>query len=350
MTQAAEPISHYRLTHLKALEAEAIHIMREVAAQFERPALMFSGGKDSIVMVALALKAFRPAKFPFPLLHIDTGHNFPEALDFRDQLVEKIGERLIVHKVQDLIDKGLASEDPGPFPSRNRAQIPTLINAIEEFRFDALFGGARRDEEKARAKERIFSFRDEFGQWDPKNQRPELWNLYNGRHRMGENIRVFPISNWTEMDVWQYIMLENIEIPDLYFSHKRDVVDLEAGGELLEIISDFVVGRFVPVDEVHLVHADHEVGNAEQRGDERVTPGLLDHAVASIDEDQREVGGRCAGHHVARVLHMAGAVRDDELALGCREVAVRDIDGDALLALRAEPVGEQREVHTLVAA
>lgn len=224
MTQAAEPISNYRLTHLKALEAEAIHIMREVAAQFERPALMFSGGKDSIVMVALALKAFRPAKFPFPLLHIDTGHNFPEALDFRDRLVEKIGERLIVHKVQDLIDRGLASEDPGPFPSRNRAQIPTLINAIEEYRFDALFGGARRDEEKARAKERIFSFRDEFGQWDPKNQRPELWNLYNGRHRMGENIRVFPISNWTEMDVWQYIMLEQIEIPDLYFSHKRDVV------------------------------------------------------------------------------------------------------------------------------
>lgn len=224
MTQAAEPISNYRLTHLKALEAEAIHIMREVAAQFERPALMFSGGKDSIVMVALALKAFRPAKFPFPLLHIDTGHNFTEALDFRDRLVEKIGERLIVHKVQDLIDRGLASEDPGPFPSRNRAQIPTLINAIEEYRFDALFGGARRDEEKARAKERIFSFRDEFGQWDPKNQRPELWNLYNGRHRMGENIRVFPISNWTEMDVWQYIMLEQIEIPDLYFSHKRDVV------------------------------------------------------------------------------------------------------------------------------
>ena len=244
MTQAAEPISHYRLTHLKALEAEAIHIMREVAAQFERPALMFSGGKDSIVMVALALKAFRPAKFPFPLLHIDTGHNFPEALDFRDQLVEKIGERLIIHKVQDLIDKGMATEDPGPFPSRNRAQIPTLINAIEEYRFDALFGGARRDEEKARAKERIFSFRDEFGQWDPKNQRPELWNLYNGRHRMGENIRVFPISNWTEMDVWQYIMLEQIEIPDLYFSHKRDVVKR--------------MGQWVPVGEAPFGPRDGE--------------------------------------------------------------------------------------------
>jgi sulfate adenylyltransferase subunit 2 len=185
---------------------------------------MFSGGKDSIVMVRLAEKAFRPAKFPFPLLHIDTGHNFPEALEFRDRLVEGLGERLIVHKVQDLIDRGLASEDHGPFPSRNRAQIPTLIHAIETYRFDALFGGARRDEEKARAKERIFSFRDEFGQWDPKNQRPELWNLYNGRSSPGENIRVFPISNWTEMDVWQYILAENIDIPSLYFSHQRDVV------------------------------------------------------------------------------------------------------------------------------
>ncbi len=225
MTATLDPAARpYRLTHLKALEAEAIHIMREVAAQFERPAMMFSGGKDSIVMVRLAEKAFRPAKFPFPLLHIDTGHNFPEALDFRDALVERLGERLIVHKVQDMIDRGLAVEDPGPFPSRNRAQIPTLLDAIETYRFDALFGGARRDEEKARAKERIFSFRDEFGQWDPKNQRPELWNLYNGRSRMGENIRVFPISNWTEMDVWQYVMLENIEIPSLYFSHQRDVV------------------------------------------------------------------------------------------------------------------------------
>ena len=228
--------AHYRLTHLKALEAEAIHIMREVAAQFEKPALMFSGGKDSIVMVRLAQKAFRPAKFPFPLLHIDTGHNFPEALAFRDQLVEDIGERLIVHKVQDLIDRGDAVEDAGPFPSRNRAQIPTLLDAIEKYEFDALFGGARRDEEKARAKERIFSFRDDFGQWDPKNQRPELWNLYNGRHQMGENIRVFPISNWTEMDVWQYIMLEQIEIPDLYFSHEREVV--ERRGQLVPVGDD----------------------------------------------------------------------------------------------------------------
>ena len=215
---------HYRLTHLRTLEAEAIHVMREVAAEFERPALMFSGGKDSIVMVRIAEKAFRPAKFPFPLLHVDTGHNFPEAIRFRDDLVESLGERLIVAKVQDLIEAGQAVEDPGQWPSRNRAQIPTLLKAIEDHRFDALFGGARRDEEKARAKERIFSFRDDFGQWDPKNQRPELWNLYNARIAMGEHIRVFPLSNWTEMDVWQYIKLEDIAVPHLYFSHRRDVV------------------------------------------------------------------------------------------------------------------------------
>jgi sulfate adenylyltransferase subunit 2 len=294
MTQAADPansISNYRLTHLKALEAEAIHIMREVAAQFERPALMFSGGKDSIVMVALALKAFRPAKFPFPLLHIDTGHNFPEALDFRDQLVEKIGERLIVHKVQDLIDKGLANEDPGPFPSRNRAQIPTLINAIEEYRFDALFGGARRDEEKARAKERIFSFRDEFGQWDPKNQRPELWNLYNGRHRMGENIRVFPISNWTEMDVWQYIMLEQIEIPDLYFSHKRDVVKR--------------MGQWVPVGDAPFGPRDgEEIINRTVRfrtvGDMSCT-AATDSPAATLEDIVAEVAAARASERGARM-------------------------------------------------
>lgn len=291
MTQAAEPISNYRLTHLKALEAEAIHIMREVAAQFERPALMFSGGKDSIVMVALALKAFRPAKFPFPLLHVDTGHNFPEALDFRDRLVEKIGERLIIHKVQDLIDRGLATEDPGPFPSRNRAQIPTLLNAIEEYRFDALFGGARRDEEKARAKERIFSFRDDFGQWDPKNQRPELWNLYNGRHRMGENIRVFPISNWTEMDVWQYIMQENIEIPDLYFSHKRDVVKR--------------MGQWVPVGDAPFGPRDgEEVINRTVRfrtvGDMSCT-AATDSPAATLEDIVAEVAAARASERGARM-------------------------------------------------
>ncbi len=214
---------YYRVGHLRALEAEAIHIMREVAAEFERPALLFSGGKDSICMVHLACKAFRPAKFPFPLVHIDTGHNFPETIEFRDRLVERLGERLIVASVEDAIRRGVAREDPGPNPSRNRAQIPTLLECIEEHRFQALFGGARRDEEKARAKERIFSFRDEFGQWDPKNQRPELWNLYNARIRPGEHIRVFPLSNWTEMDVWQYIKLEGIELPSLYFSHERDV-------------------------------------------------------------------------------------------------------------------------------
>lgn len=235
--------------HLRTLEAEAIHIMREVAAEFERPALLFSGGKDSIVMVHLALKAFRPARLPFPLLHIDTEHNFPEAIEFRDALAQRIGERLIVRSVGDAIRSGLASEDPGPTPSRNRAQIPTLLNAITELRLDALFGGARRDEEKARAKERVFSFRDEFGQWDPKNQRPELWNLYNGRIRRntsgsesdaGEHIRAFPLSNWTELDVWSYIEAEGIELPTIYFSHERDVV-MRAGRVCP--VSDFFPAR-----------------------------------------------------------------------------------------------------------
>src|SRR6186713_356072 len=211
------------LTHLDALEAESVFIMREVAAEFERPVLLFSGGKDSIVMLRLAEKAFRPAKFPFPLLHIDTGHNFPEALDYRDRRVAELGERLIVRSVEDSIRSGRAREEPGPNPSRNRLQTVTLLDAIAEFGFDAAFGGARRDEEKARAKERIFSFRDEFGQWDPKNQRPELWSLYNGRIRKGEHIRVFPLSNWTELDVWEYIRLEEIPLPSIYFAHRREV-------------------------------------------------------------------------------------------------------------------------------
>jgi len=218
------------MNRLRVLEAEAIHIMREVAAEFERPALLFSGGKDSIVMVHLALKAFRPARLPFPLLHVDTGHNFPEAIEFRDRLAERLGERLIVSSVEDAIRDGRAVEDPGPAPSRNRAQIPTLLDAIAEHRLDALLGGARRDEEKARAKERIFSFRDDFGQWDPRNQRPELWSVYNTRIRrgqdtgVGEHIRVFPLSNWTELDIWQYIDDERIEIPAIYFAHERDIV------------------------------------------------------------------------------------------------------------------------------
>ena len=218
-------MSSYNLTHLAQLEHEAIFIMREVAAQFERPALLFSGGKDSIVMVKLAQKAFWPAKFPFPLVHIDTGHNFTETIAFRDQLVAETGGRLIVRYVADSIKAGRATEEKGPNPSRNSLQTVTLLDTIEEFKFDACLGGARRDEEKARAKERFFSARDEFGQWDPKNQRPELWNLFNGRKNVGENFRVFPLSNWTEMDVWQYIAREKLAIPSIYFSHERRVVN-----------------------------------------------------------------------------------------------------------------------------
>ena len=218
-------MSSYNLSHLKQLEHEAIFVMREVAAQFERPVLLFSGGKDSIVLVRLAQKAFYPGTIPFPLLHIDTGHNFPETIEYRDWLVEKIGARLLVRSVQDSIDKGRCAEEKGVNPSRNGLQTVTLLDAIEELRTDAAIGGARRDEEKARAKERFFSHRDEFGQWDPKNQRPELWNIFNGRLHHGENFRVFPLSNWTEMDVWQYIAAEKIEIPSLYFSHQRQVVD-----------------------------------------------------------------------------------------------------------------------------
>ncbi len=214
-----------RHPHLARLESEAIYIMRETAAQFERPVLMFSGGKDSIVMVRLAERAFYPGRIPFPLLHVDTGHNFPEALDFRDRLVERLGLKLIVRKVQDSIDQGRVQEEEGPNASRNALQIVTLLDAIAEHRFDAAIGGARRDEEKARAKERFFSHRDRFGQWDPKNQRPELWSLYNGRKRVGEHFRVFPLSNWTELDVWQYIKQENLEIPEIYFSHRREVVN-----------------------------------------------------------------------------------------------------------------------------
>ena len=213
----------YRLTHLKELESESIYILREVAAQFEHPALLFSGGKDSIVCFHLARKAFFPAKVPFPLLHVDTGHNFTETIEFRDQLVEKYGVELLVGSVQKSIDEGKVQEETGFYASRNKLQIATLLEAIETHKIDCAIGGARRDEEKARAKERVFSHRDEFGQWDPKNQRPEIWNLYNGRKRPGEHFRVFPISNWTEMDVWQYILQEQIEIPSIYFSHAREV-------------------------------------------------------------------------------------------------------------------------------
>ena len=214
----------YNINHLRELEAESIYVIREVAAQFENPVMLFSGGKDSIVMFHLARKAFWPAKVPFPLLHIDTGHNFQETLDFRDKLMKETGTELIVRYVQDSIDQGKVVEEKGPNASRNKAQTVTLLDALEEFKFDAALGGGRRDEEKARAKERFFSHRDEFGQWDPKNQRPELWNIFNGRKNMGEHFRVFPISNWTEMDIWQYILLENIDIPKLYYTHEREVV------------------------------------------------------------------------------------------------------------------------------
>src|SRR6476620_9774060 len=238
-------MSAYQLDYLENLESEAIHIFREVAGQFERPALLFSGGKDSITLVQLALKAFRPGKFPFPLVHIDTGHNFPEALDYRDAMVERLGEKLIVRKVKDTIKAKKLTEQKGKFASRNALQTYTLLDAIEEFGFDACIGGARRDEEKARAKERIFSVRDEFGQWNPKLQRPELWNIYNGKIHKGENVRCFPISNWTELDIWNYIRREKIDLPAIYFAHERDVLEHE--GQLVAI-SEFI--QLDPEDKV----------------------------------------------------------------------------------------------------
>jgi len=239
------PPPSYQLSHLKALEAEAVHIVREVAATLERPVLLFSGGKDSIVMLRIAEKAFWPAPLPFPVMHIDTGHNFPEVLEYRDRRVAETGLQLVVASVQASIDAGRVAEDTRPGASRNRLQTVTLLDAIEEHGFDAVFGGARRDEEKARAKERVFSFRDEFGQWDPKNQRPELWSLYNGRHRPGEHIRVFPLSNWTELDIWQYIADEELEIPSIYYAHHRQVVRRDG---MLMGLGQFVEAR--PGEEV----------------------------------------------------------------------------------------------------
>ncbi|MEP7262912.1 MAG: sulfate adenylyltransferase subunit CysD [Bacteroidota bacterium] len=263
----------YNLNHLRSLEAEAIYIIRETAAQFDRPALLFSGGKDSIVMAHLARKAFYPARIPFPFLHVDTGHNFPETIEFRDQLVEKTGAQLIVRYVQDSIDKGRAKEEKGPNSSRNVLQTVTLLDALEELKVDAALGGARRDEEKARAKERFFSHRDEFGQWDPKNQRPELWNLLNGRKNVGEHFRVFPLSNWTEMDVWQYIKLEKLDIPTIYFTHRRDCVDRDG---MILYVSDFIT-----------VRAGEEISNRVVRyrtvGDMTCT-GAVESLASSIDE------------------------------------------------------------------
>jgi sulfate adenylyltransferase subunit 2 len=231
------PAAQFTLSHLDELEAEAVHIMREVAAERERPVLLFSGGKDSIVLLRLAEKAFRPGRFPFPVMHVDTGHNFPEVIEFRDRRVAELGERLIVASVQESIDRGRVVEQTGPRASRNQLQTTTLLDAIEEQGFDAAMGGARRDEERARAKERIFSFRDDFGQWNPRAQRPELWNLYNAWIRKGEHIRVFPISNWTELDVWQYVAREQLELPSIYFAHEREVFSRDG---MLYAVSEFV--------------------------------------------------------------------------------------------------------------
>jgi sulfate adenylyltransferase subunit 2 len=233
MSVAARP----QLSHLRALESEAIHVMREVAAEFERPVLLFSGGKDSIVLLRLAEKAFRPGPFPFPVMHVDTGHNFPEAIEFRDRRIAELGERLIVASVEDSIAEGRVLEQTGPRASRNGLQTVTLLDALAKHGFDAAFGGARRDEERARAKERILSFRDEFGQWEPQRQRPELWSLYNGRIRKGEHARVFPISNWTELDVWQYIAEEELEVPSIYFAHDREVFERDG---MLYAVSPFI--------------------------------------------------------------------------------------------------------------
>jgi sulfate adenylyltransferase subunit 2 len=303
MSVAAGP----QLSHLRALESEAIHVMREVAAELERPVLLFSGGKDSIVLLRLAEKAFRPGPFPFPLMHVDTGHNFDEVIEFRDRRVAELGERLIVASVQESIDNGRAVEETGPRASRNRLQTITLLDAIAKHRFDAAFGGARRDEERARAKERVFSFRDDFGGWDPKSQRPELWNLYNGRIHRGENVRVFPISNWTELDVWEYIDAEELEVPSIYFAHERQVFQRDGmlyawreGTELIEgeeIFSETVRYRTVGdmsctggvrsqaatlVEVVTEIAATRITERGETRADDRVTEAAM--------EDRKKAG------------------------------------------------------------
>jgi sulfate adenylyltransferase subunit 2 len=264
--------------HLEALESEAVYIMREVAAQLERPVLLFSGGKDSAVLLRLAEKAFWPAGFPFPVMHVDTGHNFPEVIEFRDRRMKELGERLIVASVQDSIDRGRVTEETGPRASRNRLQTVTLLDAIEEHRFDAVIGGARRDEERSRAKERVFSFRDDFGQWDPKRQRPELWNIYNGRIKRGEHVRVFPLSNWTELDVWQYIVREGIEVPSIYLAHRREVFErdgmLYAASRYMELID----GESTLEESVRF----RTVGDMTCTGAVRSSAGTLEEVIAEI--------------------------------------------------------------------
>jgi len=270
---------NYTLKHLQELESESIYVLREVAAQFENPALLFSGGKDSIVVSHLARKAFFPAKIPFPLLHIDTGHNFPETLEYRDWWANEIGAKVIVRYVQDSIDKGRAKEEKGINASRNVLQTVTLLDAIEELKFDCCMGGARRDEEKARAKERFFSHRDEFGQWDPKNQRPELWNLFNGRKNVGEHFRVFPISNWTEMDVWQYILAENIPLPKIYFSHKRKVFLRD--GQWLAGDFDFLAKKPTEVVEERIIRF-RTIGDITCTGAVESTASTLEEIVQEV--------------------------------------------------------------------
>ena len=271
-------MQNYNLTHLDQLESEAIFILRETAAQFERPGLLFSGGKDSIVMAHLATKAFSPAKIPFPFVHVDTGHNFPETIEFRDKFIKENGVQLIVGAVQDSIDRGTAVEETGPNASRNALQSVTLLETIETEYLDACLGGGRRDEEKARAKERFFSHRDAFGQWDPKNQRPELWNLFNGRKSPGENFRVFPLSNWTEMDVWQYAKIENIELPNLYFTHEREVID--RNGSLLAV-SEFVSPRDNESPTMEKVRF-RTIGDATCTGAVLSTASNLDDVIAEV--------------------------------------------------------------------
>ncbi len=274
----AVPRSDYQLSQLDVLQAESIHVFREVAAEFERPVLLFSGGKDSLVMLALAQRAFWPARIPFPVMHVDTGHNFPEVLDYRDRTVGGLGVRLIVASVQDSIDAGKVTEETGRWASRNKLQTTTLLDAIAEHRFDAVFGGGRRDEEKARAKERVFSFRDEFGQWDPKNQRPELWSLYNTRIRRGEQIRVFPLSNWTELDVWHYIARENLEIPSIYYAHRRAV--FERDGILLADNEFISRGEDEPVFEASVRY--RTVGDMTCTGAVESTATTIEHVIAEI--------------------------------------------------------------------
>ena len=292
----------YGVDHLRVLESESIHIIREVAAEFERPALLFSGGKDSVVMLHLAVKAFAPARLPFPIMHVDTGHNFFEVIEFRDQVVERFAVRLVVASVQDDIDAGRSVEQTGPRASRNQLQTLSLLRGIEEAKFDAVFGGARRDEEKARAKERVFSFRDEFGQWDPKNQRPEVWSLYNGRHRPGEHIRVFPLSNWTELDIWSYIEVENIDLPSIYYAHEREV--FERDGMWLAV-TPFVTVMDGEVPEVRTVRY-RTVGDAS-------CTGAVDSTAATVSEVIAEVAS-------SRITER-GATRADDRA---SEAAMED--------------------------